>query len=57
MKAMGHPVKSTGEIASIRTPAPLLGQHTRAILESLGYARPQIDAMLSSGAAYEAGGG
>jgi crotonobetainyl-CoA:carnitine CoA-transferase CaiB-like acyl-CoA transferase len=53
MKAMGHPVKSSGEFASIRTPAPLLGQHTFAVLETLGYGPAQIDAMLTGGAAYD----
>ncbi len=30
--------------------APMLGQHTREILEELGYARSQIDALETSGA-------
>ena len=55
MKAMGHPVKSTGEIASIRMPAPTLGQHTRAVLGSLGYGSAEIDAMLANGAAFDGG--
>ena len=54
MKAMGHPVKSTGDIASIRTPAPTLGQHTRGVLEALGYAAAEIDAMSASAAIYDA---
>jgi crotonobetainyl-CoA:carnitine CoA-transferase CaiB-like acyl-CoA transferase len=53
MKAMGHPVKSSGDIASIRTPAPMLGQHTRAVLGSLGYSETEIRAMLDNGAAFE----
>jgi crotonobetainyl-CoA:carnitine CoA-transferase CaiB-like acyl-CoA transferase len=53
MKAMGHPVKSSGEIAQIRQPAPLLGQHTRAILEELGMSRADIDALLAQRAAYD----
>ncbi len=54
MKAMGHPVKSTGEIASIRMPAPMLGEHTRAVLDSLGYSSAEIDAMLANKAAFDA---
>ncbi|RPI47250.1 MAG: CoA transferase [Betaproteobacteria bacterium] len=53
MKAMGHPVKSSGEIASIRTPAPLLGQHTAGVLDQLGYSAAQIEAMFVSGAVYD----
>jgi crotonobetainyl-CoA:carnitine CoA-transferase CaiB-like acyl-CoA transferase len=52
MRAMGHPVKSTGEIAAIRRPAPLLGQHTRAILAELGMGAGEIDALVASGAAH-----
>jgi len=52
MKAMGHPVKSSGEIAAIRQPAPLLGQHTRAVLGELGMETAEIDALLAAGAAY-----
>ena len=35
MKAMGHPVKSTGELLSIRQAAPWLGQHTDEILSGI----------------------
>jgi crotonobetainyl-CoA:carnitine CoA-transferase CaiB-like acyl-CoA transferase len=52
MRAMGHPVKSTGEIAAIRRPAPLLGQHTRAILAELGMGAADIDALVAAGAAH-----
>ena len=53
MKALGHPVKSSGEIASIRAPAPMLGEHTRAVLAGLGYPDSDIDAMLAAGSIYE----
>ena len=53
MKAMGHPVKSSGELAAIRTPAPLLGEHTRPVLASLGYTAAEVDAMVAAGAVYD----
>jgi crotonobetainyl-CoA:carnitine CoA-transferase CaiB-like acyl-CoA transferase len=37
----------------IAGPPPRLGEHTRAVLDELGYAPAQVDAMLASGAAAE----
>ena len=54
MPAMGHPVKSSGQIAQIRRPAPLLGQHTREILQAAGMSAAAVDAAVASGAFYEA---
>lgn len=53
MKAMGHPVKSSGELTKIRMPAPLLGQHTSPILEELGFGTDEVAAMFSNGAVYD----
>ena len=53
MKAMGHPVKSTGEIASVRMPAPLLGQHTASVLEELGLNRTDIDTLFTRKVVYD----
>jgi len=53
MKAMGHPVKSTGAIASVRMPAPLLGQHTAAVLTELGLSRTEIDALFAQSVVYD----
>jgi crotonobetainyl-CoA:carnitine CoA-transferase CaiB-like acyl-CoA transferase len=53
MKAMGHPVKSTGEIASVRMPAPLLGQHTAEVLDELGLSRAEIDTLFASNVVYD----
>jgi len=50
---MGHPVKSSGHIAEIRLPAPLLGQHTRAILAELGLGEPGIEQLVAGGAVYD----
>jgi crotonobetainyl-CoA:carnitine CoA-transferase CaiB-like acyl-CoA transferase len=43
MKAMGMPVKTTGELQSIRTPAPWLGQHSSEILHKLGMSAGEIE--------------
>ncbi|MCC6534469.1 MAG: CoA transferase [Burkholderiales bacterium] len=53
MKAMGHPVKSSGEIARIRTPAPLLGEHTAGILAELGFGTSDVRALFASGSVYD----
>jgi len=62
-----HP--SEGPIRSMRPPvrwqryphgeaparsAPTLGQHTREVLQGLGYSGPQVEAMLAAGAAFAA---
>jgi crotonobetainyl-CoA:carnitine CoA-transferase CaiB-like acyl-CoA transferase len=46
--AMQHPVKFSGTPAEIRIEPPLLGQHTREVLEELGFAAGEIDAMASA---------
>lgn len=53
MKAMGHPVKSSGDLTSIRRPAPLLGQHTRRVLLELRVAADDITALASAGVIHE----
>ncbi len=53
MKAMGHPVKSTGHIAEIRRPAPLLGEHSREILSGLGMADAEIERLVGGGAVHD----
>lgn len=49
MKTLGLPVKSTGELTSIRTPAPLHGQHTEEVLRGIGYSDDQVRALLAGG--------
>ena len=54
IKALGFPVKFSETPASVTRPAPLLGEHTREILQSLGYDGAAIDALVREGAVVEA---
>jgi crotonobetainyl-CoA:carnitine CoA-transferase CaiB-like acyl-CoA transferase len=49
IQVLGVPVKMAGTPGSVRTPAPVLGQHTRAVLGDLGYGADRIAAMEQSG--------
>ena len=53
MKTLGLPIKSTGELTSIREPAPWLGQHSDEVLHGLGYGDAEIDALFEGGAVYD----
>jgi len=53
MKAMGHPVKSSGEFTKIRMPAPLLGEHTSAVLGEIGFNADEVKAMYQAGVVYD----
>lgn len=46
---LGFPIKLSGTPASIRTPAPLLGQHTAEILRGIGYAAGDLERLNSAG--------
>lgn len=50
---IGMAVKMHGTPGQIRAAAPLLGQHTREILEFAGYSASEIDEMLTAGAAVQ----
>jgi crotonobetainyl-CoA:carnitine CoA-transferase CaiB-like acyl-CoA transferase len=54
MKAIGHPVKSSGELAAIRRPAPLLGQHSAEVLGELGFAAAEIETLFGRGVVFDA---
>lgn len=49
MKMLGVPVKSDGELATIRLPAPLLGQHSREVLREAGYDETGVEALIARG--------
>jgi crotonobetainyl-CoA:carnitine CoA-transferase CaiB-like acyl-CoA transferase len=53
MKSLGLPVKSTGELTSIRIPAPWLGQHSAETLRSLGFSTAEIEALFEGGVVYD----
>ncbi len=53
VQTLGLPVKFSSTPGGVRDPAPLLGQHTRAVLAEVGYDATQIDALLASGAAIQ----
>jgi crotonobetainyl-CoA:carnitine CoA-transferase CaiB-like acyl-CoA transferase len=48
MKMLGLPLKSGGELTRIRTPAPVLGQHTREVLAELGYAEADAAGLIAA---------
>jgi crotonobetainyl-CoA:carnitine CoA-transferase CaiB-like acyl-CoA transferase len=50
VKALGLPIKFSETPGSVRSAAPLLGQHTRVVLMSLGYSDKEIKALEKSGA-------
>ena len=50
VKVVAPAVKLSETPATIRSAAPLVGQHTREILEEFGYRGPEIAALVESGA-------
>jgi len=48
-KTLGSPVKFSTTPTSVRRGAPLLGEHTREILDEYGYSQREIDALASAG--------
>ena len=53
MKTLGLPIKSSGELNTIRLPAPWLGQHSKEILVQLGYSNDEIQALFTQGAVFD----
>jgi crotonobetainyl-CoA:carnitine CoA-transferase CaiB-like acyl-CoA transferase len=49
-RAIGMPIKFSDGGGAVTRPAPLLGQHSREILDGLGYSAAEIDALAHSGA-------
>ena len=53
MKMLGLPVKTTGELASIRRPAPWLGQHSAETAKELGISAREIKQLFADGVLYD----
>jgi crotonobetainyl-CoA:carnitine CoA-transferase CaiB-like acyl-CoA transferase len=51
VKAPGGPIRFPGADDGPKGPAPLAGEHTRAVLAEAGYSDAEIDALFASGAA------
>jgi crotonobetainyl-CoA:carnitine CoA-transferase CaiB-like acyl-CoA transferase len=49
-RALGMPIKFSDAGADLTRPAPLLGQHSRELLDELGYSAAEIDALQRAGA-------
>ena len=49
MKNIGLPVKSSGALAEIRRPAPLLGEHSAEVLESIGIGATEFAELAAAG--------
>jgi crotonobetainyl-CoA:carnitine CoA-transferase CaiB-like acyl-CoA transferase len=49
MHALGVPAKMSETPATIRAPAPLLGQHSREILREIGRTDAEIDSLIAGG--------
>jgi crotonobetainyl-CoA:carnitine CoA-transferase CaiB-like acyl-CoA transferase len=49
-RALGMPIKFSDARADMTRPAPLLGQHSREVLDQLGYAAAEVEALARAGA-------
>ena len=49
-RALGMPIKFSEARADLTRPAPVLGQHSREILDHLGYTGPEIESLQRDGA-------
>jgi crotonobetainyl-CoA:carnitine CoA-transferase CaiB-like acyl-CoA transferase len=48
IRTFGSPVKTTGELVSIRRPAPWLGQHSAEVLSDLGFDAASIERLFDA---------
>ncbi|SFU49273.1 Crotonobetainyl-CoA:carnitine CoA-transferase CaiB [Methylobacterium sp. 174MFSha1.1] len=53
IRTLGTPVKFSGTPGRVHGPAPLLGEHSRAILAAHGYAPAEIDDLIARGVVRE----
>jgi crotonobetainyl-CoA:carnitine CoA-transferase CaiB-like acyl-CoA transferase len=49
-RMLGFPVRASATPATIRRPAPLLGEHTAEVLGEIGITPPEIDRLVAAGA-------
>jgi crotonobetainyl-CoA:carnitine CoA-transferase CaiB-like acyl-CoA transferase len=54
VRTLGLPVKFSATPGSVRRGAPLLGEHTREILQEYDYTEAEIEAFIDSGAVFAA---
>jgi crotonobetainyl-CoA:carnitine CoA-transferase CaiB-like acyl-CoA transferase len=52
MKTLGTPIKFSQTPGAVRRPAPLLGEHTREVLEELGYSGAEVEKLQREGAVF-----
>lgn len=53
VRQVAHPIKFCETPASIRRPAPTLGEQTREVLAEAGYTAEEVEALVTAGAAYQ----
>lgn len=54
VRAPAGPARFPGRPEGVKAPPPKLGEHTRQVLEELGYSAAQVEAMLAAGSALQA---
>ncbi len=57
LKSLGIPAKLTATPGSVRSAAPLHGEHTEELLRELGYEQTRIDQLIAQGSVLSAGPG
>ncbi|HEX8883785.1 MAG TPA: CoA transferase, partial [Noviherbaspirillum sp.] len=50
VKGIGLPIRFSGGKSDGKRPAPMLGEHTRAVLEELGYSNDEVAQLVSDNA-------
>lgn len=53
VKIIKTPIHVAGKLPPIRKRAPLLGEHTREVLQEIGYSREEVQDFLEKGVAYQ----
>jgi crotonobetainyl-CoA:carnitine CoA-transferase CaiB-like acyl-CoA transferase len=54
LEQVGHLVELSATPGLIQGPAPIVGQHTRAVLTEHGFSEADIDGLLAAGAVAQA---